>query len=82
MIDRNSYDYATGRWHNKRIVIRNGIRKDKPFSVRLYTYPEIKEFLNKSGFEIFKVFGDWDGELYGHDSKRMIVIAKKPLVSD
>jgi len=36
MIDRLSFDTLTGRLYNHRIVIRNGVRKDKPFFVRLY----------------------------------------------
>jgi SAM-dependent methyltransferase len=34
MIDRVSFDSLNGRSVNKRIVIRDGIRKDKPFSIR------------------------------------------------
>jgi len=79
MIDRHSYDFASGRWQNRRIVIRNGKRKDKPFSIRLYTFPEIKELLHKSNFRLFKAFGDWDGEAFSFNSKRLIIIAEKPL---
>ena len=77
MIDRNTYDKTTGRFYNKRIVIRNGIRKDKPFFIRLYNRKEMSGLLKKAGFESFKFYGDWDSKPLTHDSKRMIVIAQK-----
>jgi hypothetical protein len=36
MFDPVSFDTPIGRWYNRRIVIRNGIRKDKLLYVRLY----------------------------------------------
>jgi SAM-dependent methyltransferase len=44
MIDRGSFDTLTGRWHNRRIVIRNGIRKDKPF---LYPFSWLENLFGK-----------------------------------
>jgi SAM-dependent methyltransferase len=78
MINRNSFDMLTGRWHNQRIVIRNGIRKDKPFSIRLYNPTEIRTLLNKVGLECYKMYGDWSAQPLSADSRGMVVIAKKP----
>lgn len=47
MIDRNTFDKAINRLYNQRIVIRNGIRKDKQFFVRLYNRKEISGLLKK-----------------------------------
>lgn len=77
MIDRNIFDSITGRLYNKRIVIRNGIRKDKPFFVRLYTFPELKELLRKVGLEICRLYGDWDSNPFTNNSRRLIVISRK-----
>lgn len=77
MIDLNSFDSVTGRLNCRRIVIRNGKRKDKPFSLRLYNPTEIKDLLNKAGLVIHKIYQDWDGNPFTSDSRRMIVIAKK-----
>lgn len=79
MIDRNTFDSATGRVYNKRIVIRNGKRKDKPFFVRLYNPTEIKDLLSKAGFGIYKMYGDWNAKPFVSDSRRMIIIAKKEI---
>mgnify|MGYP001341666697 CR=1 FL=1 len=58
MINRNSFDMLSGRWHNQRIVIRNGIRKDKPFSIRLYNPTEIRKLDQKAGKEVTHLYGD------------------------
>ena len=77
MIDRGSFDTLTGRWYNRRIVIRNGIRKEKPFFVRLFNPTEIRDWLERAGFEGVSMFGGFDGQPISADSRRMIVVAKK-----
>ncbi|MEO0091768.1 MAG: class I SAM-dependent methyltransferase [candidate division WOR-3 bacterium] len=77
MIERNKYDKKTKRIYNQRIVIRDGKRKDKPFSVRLYTPNEIKSLLAKVGMSIYKMFSDWNSNPFSLDSKRMIIIAER-----
>ena len=77
MIDRNTFNSATGRLYNKRIVIRKGKRKDKPFFVRLYNPTEIGDLLNRVGLRIYKMYGDWDSGPFTNESKRMIIISKK-----
>lgn len=79
MINRNTFSSATGRLYNKRIVIRNGKRKDKPFFVRLYNPTEIGDLLNRVGLRIYKMYGDWEPKPFTNDSRRMIIIAKKEI---
>ena len=78
MINRLSFDMLTGRFHNRRIVIRGGVRKDKPFSIRLYNATEIRDLLNKVGLEVQKMCG-YDGQPLSADSRGMVVVARKPL---
>ena len=77
MINRNSFDMLSGRWHNQRIVIRNGIRKDKPFSIRLYNPTEIRELVQKAGMEVSHLYGDWSGQQLSAESRGMVVLAQK-----
>ncbi|MFA5795490.1 MAG: methyltransferase domain-containing protein [Candidatus Brocadiia bacterium] len=77
MIGRVSFDSITGRLYNKRIIIRDGKRKDAPFFVRLYTVPEIKELLAKVGLKLDKLYGNWQSAPLTMDTFRMIVIARK-----
>lgn len=77
LIDRNTFDSETGRLYNKRIVIRNGKRKDKPYFIRLYNPTEIRELLSRTGLGIYKIYGNWAATPFTSDSRRMIIIATK-----
>jgi hypothetical protein len=77
MIDLHDFDSLTGKLYNRRIVIRNGKRKEKPFFVKFYNPSEIKNMLEQAGMKIFKMYADWDGSQFRYDSKKMIIIAKK-----
>ncbi len=79
MIDRNSFDSATGRSFNRRITIRDGVRKDKPFFVRLYNPNEITELLRKANLEMYQVYGGWESQPVSAESRRMVIIARKPV---
>jgi SAM-dependent methyltransferase len=79
MIDRMSFDSLLGRSYNKRIVYRDGIRKDKPFSVRLYNPNEIQVLIVQAGMELLHIYGSWNAEPLTSESNRMIVIARKPV---
>jgi len=77
MIDRNTFDPKTGRLIDERIIIRDGKRKDIPFSIRLYDYNEIEKLLKEGGMEVYKIYGDWKKSPFTMDSKGMKIIAKK-----
>jgi SAM-dependent methyltransferase len=79
MIDRMSFDSLQGRIYNKRIVIRDGVRKDKPNFTRLYNLQELKELLTRAGLELKHIYGGWDQSEFSAASHRMIVIARKPV---
>jgi len=76
LINRFSFDVLTGRFHNRRILIRNGIRKDKPFSIRLYNATEICALLDRAGLTDYKLLGE-DSQPLSANSRRMIVTARK-----
>jgi SAM-dependent methyltransferase len=78
IINRLSFEVHTGRFHNRRIIVRNGVRRDKPFSIRLYNVQEIRALLGRVGLEVAKVLGDDDQPLSAQ-SRRLVVIARKPL---
>jgi SAM-dependent methyltransferase len=77
MVDRVSFDMLTGRLHNQRIIIRNGVRKDKPFSVRLYNSTEIRDLVRQAGMEVRAMYGD-HGQPLQSGAWRLLVIAAKP----
>lgn len=78
MIDRGSFDTLSGRWLNHRVVFRDGIRKDKPFFVRLYNPNEISILIQRAGMKVDRIFGNFDSQPLTTESQRMVVIAQKP----
>ena len=77
MIDFNIVDITEGRIYNKRVVIRDGIKKEKPFFIRLYTPTEIKLLLEFVGLKVLKFYGGYDSSPLSIYSRRMIVISEK-----
>lgn len=77
MINRFSFDIVTGRLHNQRIVIRDGVRKDKPFSIRLYNVTEIRDLLAQVGLALEALYEEWDGSPLRMDSPSLVVVARK-----
>jgi leucyl-tRNA synthetase len=78
MIDRQSFDILQGRYYNKRIVIRDGIRKDKPYFVRLYNPQEIRALLNQAGLELYNLYGSFEGSELNTNTRRMVIVARRP----
>jgi SAM-dependent methyltransferase len=79
MINRISFDLLTGRMHNQRIVIRDGVRKDKPFSIRLYNASEIRALLQGVGLEVRALYGSWEGQPVSPEARRLVIVAQKPI---
>ena len=77
MIERYTFDSLTGKSYNRRIVIRNGIRKDKFIALRLYNPSELKSLLRSAGFEIHQLYGYWDDNPPTFDSSGIVYIAKR-----
>jgi SAM-dependent methyltransferase len=77
LINRFSFDVATGRLHNERIVIRGGQRRDRPFSIRLYALTEMRDLLAQAGLTLRAAYAEWDAAPLEMDSPSMVIIAEK-----
>jgi len=76
MIDRNRYNVLTGQTENERIVVRDGKTRRLQYFIRLFTYPELRDWLLQAGFKRVEGYGH-TGEALTLDSRRMIVVAHK-----
>lgn len=74
MVDRNTFDVHTGRTVKTRRYIGADRSDEVSYSIRLYTVPEIRDWLTRAGFSSVRAFGS-AGEPFGLDSQRMIVVA-------
>ena len=55
-------------------IANNGTKRNFMESVRLYTESELKSAIEKTGFRILNVFGDYNGNKFDLDSSRRIII--------
>lgn len=78
MIDQIAFDSLRGRSYNRRVVFRDGIRKDKPFSIRLYNPNEIQSLITQAGLDLMQMYGGWERKELTSESNRMVIIARKP----
>lgn len=75
LIDRHRYDVALGRARTSRVMIRDGRVKRTHYSVRLFTFTELRDWLLDAGFASVVAYGP-EGEPFGPDSTRMAVVAQ------
>ena len=76
MVDRATYNAMTGYVETERIMIRGGTVRRMHFAVRLFTYPELRDWLVQAGFVDIRGF-DERGEPYTVPARRMLVTARK-----
>jgi len=75
LIDRSRFDPLDGRIHCRRVIAR----RDRPlreleYRLRLFAFPELRQWLRDAGFRDVHAFGD-EGEIFRVDSRRLIVTA-------
>jgi glycine/sarcosine N-methyltransferase len=62
----------------RRSVLEDEQGRDKAgWDIRYYTLPELRILMSEVGFDIVKVYGDYDKSAYSVDSKRLITILHK-----
>jgi SAM-dependent methyltransferase len=77
LVDRNFLDPLTGRLEVVRTVVRGGTARDVSFVVRLFGFPELRDWLLAAGFSDVSAHGE-DGESLTADHRRMVVTASRP----
>jgi SAM-dependent methyltransferase len=76
--ERNRLDLLTGRSEvENTILFPDGHRLVRPVSIRLYTLAEVASLFRKHHLAVRETYGGWQGEAYGLDSRRMIVVAER-----
>jgi len=75
MVDRHVFDPLTGRTDTERVVIRDGAVRRSAYSVRLFAFTELRDWLTAAGFSVVDGYGDGGGPLTA-SSPRMIVTAR------
>lgn len=76
VMDIRELDPLTGRVTTRRTIVRDGRVRHVPFTVRMYTYPELRDHLLQAGFAGVDVYGE-RGTPFTLESRRMIVVARR-----
>jgi 2-polyprenyl-3-methyl-5-hydroxy-6-metoxy-1,4-benzoquinol methylase len=77
MIDHNAFDPLAGRTAKTRTFIGPRGRRSTAYSIRLFTFPELRDWLLDAGFADVRGLAP-DGGPFAQDSARMIVLATRP----
>jgi SAM-dependent methyltransferase len=78
-VEHRSLDLATSRMRVRFVIVDpNGGRHDSiGHDIRLYSLTEMTRLLERVGLAKLEVFGGFDSEPYGIESRRMILCARK-----
>lgn len=77
------FDKQNKFWLNRIVIISpEGKIKRAQTYMRLYDLQEIKKCLEKTGFKILNIYGDYQGNKFFRFSPRMIVLAEKTVLRD
>jgi SAM-dependent methyltransferase len=76
VVDSHSFDVETGREETERWMVRDGKVRKTGYSVRFYTYTELRDLLLGVGFASVEGVGH-DRKPLTLESRRMIVIATR-----
>jgi len=79
VLDYEEWDVLRARMSMPRTIIApDGSRRQTGFILRIYAHSETMAMLHRAGLEWDRSYGGYDGSDYRHDSRGMIVIARKP----
>ena len=76
VIDQHRLDPLTGRSVVMRRIIRDGQVREIPYFTRLFTFPELRDWLLAAGFSAADGYGE-DGAPLTAEHRRMITVAVK-----
>jgi SAM-dependent methyltransferase len=77
LIERHEICEDWTRCRNEWILVKGATAKSFNFQTRLYSGQEMKDIMERAGFEDVAVFGDLDGNEYGINANRLIAIGRK-----
>jgi ubiquinone/menaquinone biosynthesis C-methylase UbiE len=77
LVQRHRIADAWSRIHNEWILVRKGWTRSFSFHHTIYSAQELRDRLADAGFEQIKVYGSLDGDEYGPNPQRLIVVGRK-----
>jgi len=79
VLDQEEWDVLRSRITMTRTIIPpDGARRQTGFVLRMYSHSEWMGMFRRAGLEWARSYGGYDGSDYGHDSRGLIIVARKP----
>ena len=79
VLEEREFDHLAGRNNVRQITIYpDGTHKEARHSLRVYTLTELVRMLNSTGLALETTFGDMDGNPVNLESRRLVIVVKKP----
>ncbi|MDP6778399.1 MAG: class I SAM-dependent methyltransferase [Candidatus Latescibacteria bacterium] len=66
------------RIQNRWMILREGDRHEKRFSVRIYSGVELQALMMTVGFDSVRIYGTLDGGPYDQTARRLVAVACRP----
>ncbi|MDA2933941.1 class I SAM-dependent methyltransferase [Acidobacteria bacterium AH-259-D05] len=70
---RDGWKWVDIQWH----LIKGSERRERSWSLRVYSAGELEASLRKVGFNVVKLYGTVEGDPYDVKAKRLIAVAQK-----
>ncbi|PJD96467.1 MAG: hypothetical protein CK425_05705 [Parachlamydia sp.] len=77
LIDWMSYVPEKNYFHQKRVYIRNGLRKDSSIDLEKVELDEMKKLIKNVGLDFVDVYGGLKGRPFNQDANSMVIICQK-----
>jgi SAM-dependent methyltransferase len=78
LFERHEVSDGWSRMRNEWTFVKDGKARTWRFHVTIYSGQELRDRLEQAGFAGVKLFGSFDGEEYGANAQRLIVVGRKP----
>lgn len=76
--ETREFDFWTNRNRAQAFFWEKGKKeKESEIDLRIYSPAELAAVLRRAGFEPVELFGDFDGQEFGFDSRRLIMISRR-----
>jgi hypothetical protein len=77
LIQRHATADGWSRMRNEWILVRHGRARTFKFQHTIYSAQELSDRLAEAGFKQIRVYGNLNGEPYGPDAQRLIVVGRR-----
>jgi SAM-dependent methyltransferase len=78
MLEERVYDAPRGRFETCWTFVHGGGRRERRFSHRAYTAPELGTMAEAAGLAVERFWGGFDGSELEMGSRRIVMLARKP----